>query len=79
VLAARAARADRQRDKALARRCELCAQNQRKRMSIVQETLAPQVFSLITHSTIDVRARPQHGVAAGEKRPARTLSRELWQ
>jgi hypothetical protein len=36
-------------------------------------------FSLITHSTIDVRARPLHGVDVGEKRPARTLSREFWQ
>jgi len=55
-MAGRVWRADPRHDDALAQRCKKCSGDRHRRLSILKETLALQMFSRFTIATIDAQS-----------------------
>jgi hypothetical protein len=72
-------RIDRQRDNAPTRRCKKCSKDRHRRLSILQEATALQLFLQFSPSTIDAPSASLRLIGAVQNAVAWTLSRKFWQ
>jgi hypothetical protein len=75
----RVLRAHRQHIGSCAQRCKKCSSDRHRRLSILKETLALQMFSQFTIATIDAQSTSSRLTWTVQKPLSRTLSRKLWQ